>query len=121
MRRRNRDNIYKRNENKFIRIKSFKDEDNINQFEVQFIPTSNNVELAENINNFKQTKQDKCKTVNDDYFFILVQNYLIRNQKVNECIIIFRFINVQTYLQKIIKEMKKCIIIYHYIGVLQDF
>ena len=42
-------------ENKNIRMESFEDEDGFNQFEVQFIPTNNPVELAENINDFKST------------------------------------------------------------------
>ena len=37
-----------------LRIESFEEEDGFNQFEVQFIPTNNPLELAENINNFKE-------------------------------------------------------------------
>ena len=37
-----------------IRLESFEEEDGFNQFEVQFIPTENPLELAENINNFKE-------------------------------------------------------------------
>ena len=41
------------NGTKQIRIESLEEEDGYNQFEVQFIPTNNPVELAENIVNFK--------------------------------------------------------------------
>jgi len=60
--------IRRSNKNNFIRMESFEDEDGFNQFEVQFIPTNNPIELAESINNFKQTIQEICKNVNDDYF-----------------------------------------------------
>lgn len=43
----------KNNDKKFIRIESLEEEDGYNQFEVQFLPTNNPVELAENIINFK--------------------------------------------------------------------
>ena len=36
-----------------IRMESLEEEDGFNQFEIQFIPTKNPLELAENINNFK--------------------------------------------------------------------
>ena len=47
-------------DNDLIRIESFEEEDGFNQFEVQFIPTNNPVELAENINNFKKVIQSIC-------------------------------------------------------------
>ena len=43
----------KLNGTKKIRMESFEEEDGYNQFEVQFMPTENPVELAENITNFK--------------------------------------------------------------------
>ena len=44
----------KKDKNGKLRIESFEEEDGYNQFEVQFLPTNNPLQIAENINNFKE-------------------------------------------------------------------
>ncbi|GEM_PF-2287081 len=50
-----------------IRLESFEEEDGFNQFEVQFIPTKNPLELAENINNFKAFVATHIKNYTFDF------------------------------------------------------
>lgn len=55
-------NIIKKNKIQQIRVESLEEEDGRNQFEVQFIPTTNPVELAQNIINFKKITNETVNT-----------------------------------------------------------
>ena len=50
----------KKNTSQALRLESFEEEDGHNQFEVQFFPTNDPIELAENVCNFKNEIEKVC-------------------------------------------------------------